>query len=141
VEQQVSRADVDRGANPDWQQHHDQVKGISRVLFAFWVKNLTAEEVTAQFYISTDSSLATAPEVRSKATLVLDDIAVPARDSIFVTAKESYKYFRHLDQLTERLIQGRFCLYCIAEQDSFEIQVPDSAALMIEFTHAVDWEF
>jgi hypothetical protein len=141
VDEKVERATVDLTENDDWQEHHDDVEGISRVLFAFWVKNLSAVDATAQFYISTDSALVTAEEVADGATLVLDGVHVPANDSVYVTPQNSYKDLQHVDELKERLIEGRFSLYLLADHVPFEIEVPDSAALVIEFTYAVDWEF
>ena len=141
VENDVDKAEIDLTEHKDWQEHHDDVKGINRVLFAFWVKNHGDVEATAQFFISEGCDLSTEGEVRNGATLVLDGISVPANDSIYVTAKESYRYLRHFDELEKRLIEGQFCLYCIAENAPFDIEVPDSAALVIDFTYAVDWEF
>jgi hypothetical protein len=141
VEDEVERASVSLQEESVWQDHHDDVKGISRVLFAFWVINQDDSEAVAQFYVSKDSTLSTAEEVRNGATLVLDGVSVPAGDSVYITAQDSYRYLRNSDELKERLMEGRFALYCIAQNVPFEILVPDSAAVMIEFTHAVDWEF
>ncbi len=141
LENEVQSAEVDLRDNPDWREHHDNVTGISRILFAFRVINPVASDATAQFYISTDGGLATAQEIRDQATLVLDGINVPAQDSVYVTAQDSYQYFRNVDELADRLIEGQFHLFCISNAAPFEIEVPDSAAFVIEFTYAVDWEF
>jgi hypothetical protein len=141
LDNKVESAEVDLRENREWQEHHDNIKGISRILFAFWVKNPSVADATAQFYMSTDSSLATAQDIIHQATLVLDGIAVPAQDSVYITAAESYRYFRNVEELADRLIEGRFRLYCIAQEAPFEIEVPDSAAFVVDFTYAVDWEF
>ena len=141
LEHEVQSAEVDLRDNSDWQEHHDNVTGINRILFAFWVINPAASDATAQFYISTDGGLVTAQQIQDQATLVLDGISVPAQDSVYVSARDSYQYFRHVDELADRLIEGQFHLYCISTSAPFEIEVPDSAAFVVEFTFAVDWEF
>ena len=141
LENEIESAEVDLQDNEDWQDHRDDVTGINRILFAFWVINPTTSDATAQFYISTDEDLATAQQIQDHATLVLDGISVPAQDSVYINARDSYQYFRNVDELTDRLIEGQFHLYCISSSAPFEIEVPDSAAFMIEFTFAVDWEF
>jgi|GEM_PF-1097529 len=141
LENEVQNAEVDLRDNADWQEHRDNVTGISRILFAFRVINPTATDATAQFYLSTEEGLATAQQIQDQATLVLDGISVPAQDTVYVTARDSYQYFRNVDTLADRLIEGRFYLYGISSTAPFEIQVPDSAALVVEFTYAVDWEF
>jgi hypothetical protein len=141
VENGVQNAKVDLRENSDWQEHHDDVTGISRILVAFWAINPVANDATAQFYISLDDSLVTAQEIRDQATLVLDGINVPAQDTVYISAADSYQYFHNVDELTDRLLEGQFFLYCIADAAPFEIEVPDSAALVVEFTYAVDWEF
>lgn len=143
VENDVDMAEVDLMEHEEWQKHHDDIKGINRILFAFWVKNHSDVDASAQFYISEDCSLSTIEEIRDphKATLVLEGVSVPARDSVFISAKESYRYLRHLDVLEESLIAGHFCLYCIADSAPFEIEVPESTAVILDFTYAVDWEF
>lgn len=141
VEDHVERAEVDLLENETWKEHHENIKSISRVLFAFWVINHGDVDATAQFYISKNCDLTTEEEVRSGATLVVDGVSVPANDSTYITARESYKHLRNQDELGDRLIEGQFCLYCIAENAPFEIEVPDSAAVVIDFTYAVDWEF
>ena len=134
-------AEVDLLENETWKEHHEDVKGISRVLFAFWVINHGDVDATAQFYISKNCGLTTEEEVRNGVTLVVDGVSVPANDSTYITAQESCKHLRNLDVLEDRAIEGQFCLYCIAENAPFEIEVPDSAAVVIDFTYAVDWEF
>jgi hypothetical protein len=141
LEDEVQSAKVDLRENSDWKKHHDNVTGISRLLFAFWVINPVAIDATAQFYISTEGSLTTAQDIQDQATLVLDGISVPAQDSVYVSAQDSYQYFRNVDELADRLIEGQFYLYCIADAAPFQIKVPDSAAFVVEFTYAVDWEF
>jgi hypothetical protein len=141
VEDLVNKADVDLQENEDWQEHHENIRGIQRVLFAFWVKNLANDNATAQFYLSKDCTFSTASAIRQGATLVVDGVSVPANDSLYVTAADSYRYLRNVDVLKGHLIDGQFCLYCIAENAPFEIQVPENAAFVIEFTYAVDWEF
>ena len=141
LENEIQSAEVDLGENSDWQEHRDNITGISRILFAFWVINPTTVDVTAQFYISTDETLTTAQQIENQATLILDGVSVPAQDSVYVAAQDSYQYFRNVDELADRLIDGRFHLYCISSAAPFEIEVPDSAAFLIEFTYAVDWEF
>jgi len=141
LESDIQSAEVDLRDNSDWQEHHDNVTGISRILFAFWVINPAASDATAQFYISTDGGLATAQQIQDQGTLVLDGISVLAQDSVYISARDSYQYFRHVDELADRLIEGQFHLYCISTSAPFEIEVPDSAAFVVEFTYAVDWEF
>ena len=141
LENKIESAEVDLSDDSDWQEHRDKVTGISRILFAFWVINPAAVDATAQFYISTDEVLATAQQIQEQATLILDGISVPAQDSVYVSARDSYQYFRNVDELADRLIEGRFHLYCISSSAPFEIEVPDSAAFVVEFTYAVDWEF
>ena len=141
VENEVQRASVNLQEERVWQDHHDDVQGISRVLFAFWVINLADAEAIAQLYVAEDSTLSTAEEVRNGAMMVLDGVSVPPNDSVYITALESYRYLRHPDELKERLMEGQFSLYCIAKNVPFEIRLPDSAAVVIEFTHAVGWEF
>jgi hypothetical protein len=141
LENEIESAEVDLQDNSEWQEHRDDVTGITRILFAFWVINPTAVDATAQFYISTDGNLATSQQIQDQATLVLDGISVPAQDSVYINARDSYQYFRNVDELADRLIEGQFHLYCISSSAPFEIEVPEGAALMIEFTFAVDWEF
>ncbi len=141
VENQVEKADVDLSENEDWREHHDEVKGINRFLFGFGVINLADEDATAQFYVSEDGTLTTAAQVKDLGTLILDGVLVPAQDTVYVAAKDSYRYLQRHDQLEDFLLQGQFYLYCIANNTPFEIQVPDSAALLIDFTYAIDWEF
>jgi hypothetical protein len=141
VQDDVERALVDLHDLEEWQEHHDEIKGINRVLISFWIVNRSVQEASAQFYISDNCALTTARQVIDEAALVVDGISVAAGDSVHITAKESYRYFRNLDQLKRRLIEGQFCLYCIAENAPFDIEVRDGAALYFEFTYAVDWEF
>jgi hypothetical protein len=141
LENEIESAEVDLQDNPDWQEHRDDVTGINRILFAFWVINPTASDATAQFYISAEEDLATAQQIQDQATLVLDGISVPAQDSVYINARDSYQYFRNVDELTDRLIEGQFHLYGISSSAPFEIEVPEGAAFVIEFTFAVDWEF
>ena len=141
IEDDAKKAEVDLQENEDWQEHHDDIKGINRILFAFWVKNLADDDAAAQFYISKDCTFSTAPAIRQGATLVVDGVSVPANDSLYVSAPDSYRYLRNVDQLKDHLIDGQFCLYCIAENGPFEIELPENAAFVIEFTYAVDWEF
>jgi hypothetical protein len=141
LEDDVQSAEVDLREDEDWQEYHDNVTGISRILFAFWVINPVAGDATAQFYISGNGDLATAQQIQNQATLVLDGITVPAQDSVYVSAQDSYQYFRNVDELADRFIEGQFYLYCLSKTAPFEIVVPDSAAFVVEFTYAVDWEF
>jgi hypothetical protein len=136
VEDSVQMAPVDLTDNEDWAEHHDEVTGIQRVLFATWVMNRSAVDAIAQFYISADSALASADQVRDEATLILDGITVPADDSIYITAPQSAEYIRNAEELKDFLVEGVFSLYCIAEESPFEIEVPESVAVVIDFTYS-----
>lgn len=138
VEEHVEMAEVDLLENEDWEDHHDDVKGIQRILFASWVINRGEADAIARFYVSRDCSLTTAAQVRSGATLVLDGITVPAHDSTYITASDSYRYLRNQDVLKDLMMEGMFCLYCIAEDAPFELEVPESVAVVIDFTYVAD---
>jgi hypothetical protein len=135
VDDNVEMASVDLTENEDWDEHHEEVTGIQRAAFATWVINRSSIDAAAQFYVSTNCTLTTDTQVENEATLVLDGISVPANDSIYVTAEESYQYIQHQDELFDIMLEGAFCLYCIAEESPFAIEVPESVAVVIDFTY------
>lgn len=138
VEDDVGVVQVDLTENEDWNEHHDEVTGIQRVLFASWVINHSDTATAAQVYISKDCSITDADSVKSKADLILDGISVPANDSIYITPQNSYRYLRKPEVLREFLLAGDACLYWIAKEVPFTLEVPDSVTIVIDFTYAAE---
>jgi hypothetical protein len=127
---------VDLTENEDWQEHHDKITGIQRILFASWVINRSGTDAVAQFYISDDCTITEADSVKAKTDLILDGISVPANDSIYVTPLKSLRYLRKPEVLKEFLMAGEACLYWIAREVPFTLEVPDSVTIVVDFTYA-----
>ena len=127
---------MDLTEDEDWQEHRENITGIQRVLFASWVINHGDIDADVQVYISADTSYTNVDSVKAKTDLILDGISVPANDSIYVTPLTSIKYLHKPEVLKEFLLEGEACLYWIAREVPFRIEIPDSVTIVVDFTYA-----
>jgi hypothetical protein len=136
AEDGVGMIHIDLTEDEDWQEHRDNITGIQRILFASWVINHSDIAADVQVYISDDCGITDVDSVKSETDLILDGISVPANDSLYITPLNSIKYLHKPEVLKEFLLAGEACLYWIAREVPFTLEIPDSVTIVVDFTYA-----
>ncbi|KPL18773.1 MAG: hypothetical protein AMJ92_06435 [candidate division Zixibacteria bacterium SM23_81] len=136
VEDDVGMVKVDLTEDEDWQEHRDEITGIQRILFSSWVINHSDSTAAAQIYISKRCDIEDADSVKALTDLILDGISVPGNDSIYITPQNSHMYLQEPEVLKEFLLEGEACLYWIAKEVPFTLEIPDSVTIVVDFTYA-----
>jgi hypothetical protein len=104
---------VNLNDNSDWNDNKDKLDNIEDVVFTFWLKNRSSNTMTGQVYVSDDSTLSSISAVQSSATLILDNISVPANDSLYVDMAHYYDLLQNFDALRDIVKPGVFTAYGI----------------------------
>ncbi len=123
---------VDLTTEKDWQDHQDNLDEIYNLLFHGWIENYESTPATGRLYVYQDTTLHTVGEVESKATLVLDGIAIHADTTGgYGTTTEVPLIDLDLKPIRDLIMKGKFGLYAIAANVPFHIRVFDSAVVVI----------
>ena len=123
---------IDLTEEDDWKDNQDKLDEIYNLLFYGWIENNTGTEATGQLYLYEDGSLSTVAEVQANATLVLDELVVPASSTVEVPVTEM-----KLEPVKDRIKEGKFYMYAIAANVPFDIRVFDATVVVIFAVEAI----
>ncbi len=104
---------VNLNDNSDWNDNKDKLDNIEDVVFTFKLVNPGSTVMTGQVYVSDDSTLGTISAVQDSATLILDDISVPAHETLYVDMAHYYDLLHNFDALRDIVKPGVFTAYGI----------------------------
>jgi hypothetical protein len=124
---------IDLTEEEDWKDNEDKLDEIYSILFYGFIENREDTQATGQLYVYKDGSLTDTAEVKSKATLVLDELALPANDTLEVPLIHMVK----IDQIRDLVMEGKFHLYAIATNVPFDIRVFDATVVVIFAVEAI----
>jgi hypothetical protein len=117
---------VDLTQEQDWKDNQDKLDEIYILYFYGKIYNDENTPATGQLYVYKDTTLHTIAEVESLATLVLDGLVLPAKDTteVPVTAMK-------LEPIKDLVMKGKFALYAIATNVPFHIEVFDATVVVV----------
>ena len=121
---------VDLTEEDDWKDNQDKLDEIHHLYFYGWVTNNRTTPATGQLYMYEDTSLHTIAAVESQATLVLDGLVFPANSTADSTV-EVPLIAVDLQPVRDLVMEGKFGLYAIAEEDEFDIRVFDASVIVV----------
>lgn len=119
--------DVDLTTTQVWEDHKDKIKNISDVRFRATIVNTSTANATGEVYFSTTATYTTPAQVRvaADAFIVFGGLGIPAGTTKNLTFAESASYRQNLDRALKLLESGKFSLYVLTPEDTFELHVTD----------------
>jgi hypothetical protein len=123
---------IDLTTNKDYDDNKDRIKSIDQVSVVGWFVNDEPVDNYAEIYISEDGSFTEPAEVRENATRVYKSLVIPGGDSVFVDWADALPLIENLPYLKERVLDGRFWLYGLAENSPFAVHC--RLTLIVTFT-------
>lgn len=115
---------VDLTTKSVWEDHKDDLHNIEDVAFTFKLVNNGGTDVTAQVYVSDNSTLSDSAAVVDSATIILNGIGVDAGDSLHVTLGDYYDFLLNFEALRDLVEGGVFTAYAIVP-DPVHVQFRD----------------
>ena len=114
------REAVDLTDDDTWDEHKDDIDRIDVVGFELWMTNNTNTEFTYSAYLDnpTDPMYDTPGEVTNNATLIFDNLTVPAGgpgsgSKRVVTYAKSFSYLKNIPAIRKLVKEGVFDYYAI----------------------------
>ncbi|MEW5993211.1 MAG: hypothetical protein AB1744_02305 [Candidatus Zixiibacteriota bacterium] len=130
---------VDLSKNDVWEDHKDKIKNIETVGFELWITNNGVADETFKVYLDdfSNDSLTSVAAVEANATIVLDNLNLPANSPTHVTYGQSFGLLKNVDKLKELVGKGRFHYYGLSSAGNVDNYVIDSVRIVITFLAGV----
>jgi len=113
-----------------WKDHEADLKHVVDLGFVTKIINFGNGDATAKFWVSSDSTYASATEIEANATLVLSGITVPVADSVIIKWQDSYDYLENFDTLKKLVLDGEFWLYATAISSFVLVEFKNNAVVL-----------
>jgi|KBSSwiStaDraftv2_1062776.scaffolds.fasta_scaffold46572_2 hypothetical protein len=138
TETAVSRADVDLSTEEDYNDHKDELQGLSDVAVLGTLENTGNTAINAEVWMTAGSTAyTTADEVRANATKLWGPFQVAANSSKTVDWDTSAGLFTRTGKellVSEIKGDGQFTLYAIAAEATYSFDVHNGVlALVLDF--------
>ncbi len=116
----------------DWADNKDKIDFIDEVGAEFYLTNNESAEVTFNAYVDdSGSGHTTVGAVQANATLVIDNLKVPANSTKHVTYAQSFQYITGLTRLKALAKSGKFDFYGTSSGNTGTTFTVDSAKVII----------
>ena len=117
----MHKEEVDLTSNSDYNDNKDRIKSVDQVSVVGWFINEEPVANSAEIFVS-DVEYDNPDAVRENATRVFTSPVIPGNDSIFVDWADALAQIENLPYLKERVDDGYFWLYGLAESSPFTIR-------------------
>jgi hypothetical protein len=115
----------------DWKDHEDKIQHVVDLGFSVVFDNSAgSNEASGDFYVSKDSTLASADDVRDNAAIVLSGIIVAPGKIRMITWQQSYQYLGNFDTLKKYVMDGEFYLYAVGVGTDLDLIVAKPAIIL-----------
>jgi len=122
---------VSKEEHGEWKDHEADIKHVVDLGFSVIFDNSAGtDEATGDFYVSEDSTFASAAEVRANAKAVLTGITVAAGATRKITWQQSYEFLGNFDTLKKFVMDGEFFLYAVDIGTNFDLDVKKAAIIL-----------
>jgi hypothetical protein len=128
---------VDLREDSTFEEHQEDIELVDRVGFSMSLVNRSEVPAQVSVYISDDPNLATSAEVETKATLIFEDLEVPAAGRT-IAYEESVGLLQNFEELQAAVERGVFTVYAVAGGD-YSVDINDViVTITITFSENVD---
>jgi hypothetical protein len=117
----MEKREIDLTTNSDYNDNKDRIKSVDQVSVVGWFINEESAANSAEIFVS-DVEYSDPDSVRDYATRVFTSPVIPGDDSVFVNWSDALAQIENLPYLKERVDDGYFWLYGLAESSPFRIR-------------------
>ena len=111
----LDRRNINLADNGDYDDHKDNLKSVDAITLAGFIVNHGTSDVSAEAWISDDSTLTTVGDIQNNGTLIFVSPTIPAGDTLFLTWSDGMQYMRNIGVLEDEIKDdGVFTMYGIA---------------------------
>lgn len=103
---------VDLTDEPDWEDHKDDIDAIDAVGFEFTITSYSDATTTFNAWVTgAGTNYGSVEEIAANATKIINDLTVPANDSLTITYVQSLGHITNLEALKALVKTGQFEYY------------------------------
>ena len=129
---------IDVTAEPDWEDHKDEIKDVDEVGFELWMTNNTAAANTVDVYAAAGAATldgsSSKTDVQDDATLVL---SLPLKAGVgtetFIGYAKSFSFIHNLAEFKKMAETGKFKFFAMSAATPVDFTI-DSVKVVVTFT-------
>jgi hypothetical protein len=111
----LDHRNVNLTENSDYDDHKDKIKSVDAITLTGFIVNNGSSEISAEAWISDDSTLTTVADIQNNGTLIFESPTIPAGDTLFLEWADGMQYMRNFGILEDEIKNdGIFTVYGIA---------------------------
>lgn len=126
---------VDITNEQEWEDHKDNIHTIDLIGFQLWITNNVASSNSFNLFVD-DGDAATETTragVEANATKVINALALPASQHVYLTYSKSLKLLDNEEKLKELVKAGKFHFYAISKNPTIDFTL-DSVRVIVTIT-------